>query len=206
VTVVATLPTALAERDQFVLFRYSERDGKPTKVPYCARTPWREASTTDPSTWSSLDRALQMSHEADGIGFVFTAEDPFVGIDLDGCITEDGEIEQWAAEIVETLDSYTERSPSGCALHVFVKAKLNGSRRRADKFEVYEDGRYFTLTGERVGSRETIEERQGQLDAVVARMLPPIADRGQTRPACARRRSRITRSWSSRSRPITRRR
>src|ERR687894_488035 len=77
-------------------------------------------------------------------------------VELDDCITDDGEIESWAAEIVEQLDSYTERSPSETGAHIFVKAKLNGSRRRSGGFEVYDERRFFCMTGESLGARETV--------------------------------------------------
>lgn len=45
------------------------------------------ASATDPETWWSFDEALEYAESEDpaGIGFVFTDEDSFVGIDLDDC-------------------------------------------------------------------------------------------------------------------------
>jgi len=156
-----------------MLYRVEGRDGKPTKVPYCATDPTRRARSTDPSTWTTFDEATAASSRADGIGFAFSPEDPFVGIDLDDCIDEHGEIEPWAAEIVERLDSYAERSPSGRGLHVIVAAKLTGSRRRSGDFEVYDRGRYFTVTGQRIGERETVEGRQDQLDALLAEVFPP---------------------------------
>lgn len=169
----ATIPAELRERDQWVLWRYEERgDGKATKVPRCAATPWRPASSTDPETWATSERAEQMRHEANGIGFVFTSDDPYAGIDLDSCVSEDGEIEPWAAEIVSALSSYTERTPSGSGLHIIVRGELRGDRRRTGKFEVYDRGRYFTMTGERIGACEGIEERQPELDALLARMFP----------------------------------
>src|SRR5207248_9040401 len=72
-----------------------------TRVPYTtlfrspcrADDPSRRASATDPDTWASLDAALTpwCRAEADGIGFVFSADDPFAGIDLDDCCI-DGEL------------------------------------------------------------------------------------------------------------------
>src|SRR5215211_438648 len=162
----ATIPAELRERDQWLLWRYVERDGKHTKVPFCAATPWREASSTDPATWSTFERASEKLGEpgVEGLGYVFSGDDPFAGIDLDGCLDDNGEIEEWAAEIVEQLDSYTERTPGGRGLHVIVRGELRGSRRRRGSFEAYDRARFFTVSGERVGQRETVEERHAQLD------------------------------------------
>ena len=51
--------------------------------------------------------------ESDGVGFVFTADDPFAGVDLDDCVGDAQRLHPAAAEIVERLASYTELSPSG---------------------------------------------------------------------------------------------
>src|SRR5947209_18741785 len=87
-------PDDLTERDQWVLWRYEARNGKPTKVPYQVNA--RKASSTDPSTWTTFEAALdslrQVADQFDGIGFVFTPEDPYCGIDLDDCIDDGGNI------------------------------------------------------------------------------------------------------------------
>jgi len=173
----ATIPNCLRERRQWLRWRYEQRGGKATKVPYVATDPLRPASSTDPATWGTFEQVQEVRAQADGIGFVFTANDPFVGIDLDDCITEQGEIAPWASEIVEALDSYTERTPSGRGLHIIVRAELRGPRRREGSFEVYDSGRYFTVTGERIGEREAVEDRREQLDVIYARMFPPEPER-----------------------------
>jgi primase-polymerase (primpol)-like protein len=87
-------------------------------------------------------------HGYGGIGFVFTPEDDLCGVDLDGCLDpETGEIEGWAQEIIEELDSYTEISPSGTGVHVLVRGTLPAGRNRKGRFEAYDRGRYFTVTG-----------------------------------------------------------
>ena len=110
-----------------------------------------------------------------GIGFVFTAEDPFCGVDLDGCLDQEtGEVEQWAQEIVEELSSYTEISPSGTGLHVIVKARLPEGGNRKSRIEMYDQARFFTVTGQRLdGTSHLIEERQTQVEALHARLFPP---------------------------------
>ena len=79
------IPPELKLREQWVMWRYEEREGKKTKVPYNSRT-GRRASATDASTWCLLIEALE-AYESDprwdGIGFVFTENDPLAGIDLE---------------------------------------------------------------------------------------------------------------------------
>src|SRR5271169_6290884 len=80
------VPDSLVELDQFIVWQYEQRDGgKPTKVPY--QVNGSRASSTDPKTWCSFDTALKTWQQSDpprwsGIGFVFSATDPFFGIDL----------------------------------------------------------------------------------------------------------------------------
>ena len=91
--------------------------------PLAART-GSPASTADSSTWGTFERVADF-RGADGIGFVFTEDDPYVGIDLDDCRDPDtGELTDLANSIVEQLDSYTEISPSGTGIHIIVRGVL----------------------------------------------------------------------------------
>jgi putative DNA primase/helicase len=81
------------------------------------------------------------------VGFVFCSGDPYVGIDLDDCVDpETGQIELWALQIIEELDSYTEFSPSGKGVHIIVKGKIPSAVKR-DEIEMYDCKRFFTITG-----------------------------------------------------------
>jgi hypothetical protein len=171
----ASIPAELRRLPQWVVWKYKQRPGsvKPTKVPYCASNPSVCAKTDDPSTWGSFDQALQVadSGRADGIGFVFTANDPYAGIDLDESITLDD-----AQAIIDTLASYTELSVSGKGVHLVVKAKVRRGRRR-DEVEVYDRGRFFVFTGRPItGTPRTIEPRQAELEAVIAEWFPELAN------------------------------
>ncbi len=78
----------------------------------------------------------QKRFRLDGIGFVFSTNDPYVGVDLDNCRNpKTGEIAPRALRIVQLLNSFTEISPSGCGLHVFVKGKLPKGGNRKDGLE-----------------------------------------------------------------------
>jgi primase-polymerase (primpol)-like protein len=173
------IPADLRARRQWVGWRRECRDGKATKVPYRATDPRVRASTTDARTWGSFDQAVAAVDrgKAEGIGFVFADSDPFCGIDLDGCRGEEGELSADAAAIVEELDSYTELSPSGRGVHVIVRARLEGARCRRGPVEMYDRGRYFTMTGARLaGLPHAPMPRQQQLHEVRARLFPPTPE------------------------------
>lgn len=176
------IPADLQAQPTWVCWRFQVRNGRQTKVPVCTRTT-RDASSTDPSTWSSFDDAIlawEKDARLDGIGFVFPPDGSFVGIDLDECIGEGGELSDGAREIVELIGSYTETSPSGRGVKIFIRArkpevarcvttKVEGAKR----VEVYSKGRFFTVTGRHlVGASRAVEERQAALDVLYARLWP----------------------------------
>jgi len=113
---------------QWVGWRYEVRHRKRTKIPKDPNT-GRNAKSDDAATWSTFDaaRAACQRHRWDGVGYVFSALDPFAGVDLDKCRDPaTGLLEPWAIEIVETLDSYTEVSPSETGLKIFIGRCLTG--------------------------------------------------------------------------------
>jgi len=175
------IPGELRERPQWVGFRLIPREGRWAKVPYDVVRK-RMARTNDPRTWSPFDAALACyrAGAVDGIGFVFSGDDPYVGVDLDGCRDPDtGRISAWAATVLAELDSYAEVSPSGTGVKVIVRGSLpcvgTGGRRRLDgvvspsgkpaEVELYHWGRFFALTGKRVEDAPATVEPRG---AVIA--------------------------------------
>lgn len=116
------------------------------------------ASSTDPATWTGYDMAHMRfldSPDVDGLGFVFTGQ-KFIGIDLDH-VVENGVINDFAKEIIRKCNSYTEFSPSGTGIHIFLKGHLERAYKRAP-LEVYQTGRYFTMTGKAVLPLRPIRE------------------------------------------------
>jgi putative DNA primase/helicase len=176
----------MKDLNQWVCWRSEKRDGKLTKVPYSPRSGLR-ARSDNPDSWGTLVEAEQAAErdDYDGIGFVFAARDPFCGVDLDSCVDpEMGEIEPWASEIVEGLDSYTEFSPSGRGLHIMVQAKLPPGGNRKDRIELYDRGRFFTVTMRRLpGTSRRIEDRQEEVDALHARLFLPEEQQAPAKPA-----------------------
>jgi putative DNA primase/helicase len=150
------IPEELAERPQWVCWRFFDRGGKMTKVPFTPGTDSR-ASTIDLMTWTTFEKALATYEDSDpgtpmgygGIGFVFSSADPFVGIDLDDCRgPKSGKIAPWAQDMIYRVDAgYMEISPSGRGLHIIVKGTVRGGGMRKGPIEMYSRGRFFTITG-----------------------------------------------------------
>ncbi|WP_202911855.1 phage NrS-1 polymerase family protein [Natrialba swarupiae] len=166
---VEAVPDTLAERPQWICWRTEDRDGKATKVPVDPET-GSFASTMDDRTWTTLEQALEYmaTGAATGVGFVFTATDPLVGVDLDDCRDpETGEPLEPAPSIIERLDSFTEVSPSGTGYHVILEGDLPDGRNRHGSIEMYDRARFFTVTADHVdGTPTSINERQEALEAV----------------------------------------
>lgn len=143
------IPSRLTTRDTWVCWQYEHRDGTSTKIPIDPAT-GTYASVSDPATWIGFDDAYQSYSETavDGIGFVFTPDDPFVGIDLDECRDPNsGTLTEWAKDVITQLDSYTEVSPSGTGVHIIAAGDLPPGNNRNDRIECYHTARYFTVTG-----------------------------------------------------------
>lgn len=168
-------PPDLLALPQWLRWRYEVRGGKRTKPPIHV-VENRRASSTDPSTWGTYGEALAGvgSHGTEGVGFAFTEDDPFAGVDLDECRDpETSEFEPWAQEVIDLLDSYTEVSPSGTGLKIWVRGRPPFTGKRRGQVEVYFSGRYFTYTGQHLaGTPAAVHERQEQLDQFVAQQFP----------------------------------
>ncbi|ELY76110.1 hypothetical protein C488_08487 [Natrinema pellirubrum DSM 15624] len=108
------------------------------------------------------------TENADGIGFVFTDDDPIVGVDLDDCRDpESGDVDDTAQDIIERLDSYTEISPSGTGFHVLIEGELPDGRNRRGSIELYDTARFFTVTGDHLEDMPTrVARRQDALVAI----------------------------------------
>lgn len=136
---------------------WQEEKGKYTKIPYSALT-GTKTSSTDHSQWVTFDEAMKAleAYSLDGLGFFFG--DGYVGVDVDHIGAdldrlEAGDItDNTAYEFMSTCKSYTEKSMSGTGIHIIIKGELPGSRRRKANVEMYQDGRFFAMTGDEIGT------------------------------------------------------
>jgi putative DNA primase/helicase len=171
-------PEALRVHDRWVCWTYEERDDKSKKPPISPFDGQRYAATGNPDTWGSYEAAVAYHGRSDtdteGLGFMLTSSGLFAGADLDDCRDSvTGAIETWARSVVGKLDSYTEVSPSGTGLRVFVLGTLSGDGNRADvesangHIELYDSDRYLTFTGNHVDETPTqVHARSDELEAV----------------------------------------
>ncbi len=177
---MADVPRELKDRRRWLLWRLVADEGKakPRKVPYMVdgETPGKWG---DPGEYArNLERlttfdvafaALESGGYA-GVGFAFTPDDPYCGVDLDGCLDASGAVSPKAAAWLARFEgAYVEASPSGTGLHAICRARLVGGGVKGDGFEVYDRGRYFTVTGRAFApTPTTIPDRQAAVDDLVA--------------------------------------
>ena len=168
VVVGEDIPRELKLRRQWVAARITpdpDRPGKSSKRPIDPRT-GGAASTTDGATWGAFDEAVAAAERlpagTGAVGFVFTADDPYCGIDFDGCY-EDGRISPEILGWVRQLDSYTEKSISGLGLHVICKGVLPQGGRRKGGIEMYDRSRFFVMTGKALPGLLWVNERAAAL-------------------------------------------
>lgn len=169
------IPAELKSARRWVCWKFEQRGGKMTKVPY---TPTgRRAKSNDPATWAAFDEC-RAAHEGggfDGIGFQLDGSG-IVGVDIDHAKDAAGNWNTAAADITERLASYAEISPSGEGVHIFIKAVKPGSKSKnaAAGVEMYDTKRFFTVTGNLFREElNAVQERQEALNGVYFKYLEP---------------------------------
>lgn len=165
--IIENIPTELKAFDQWVLWRAELREEKWTKVPYSLKN--RKAKVNAPNTWGTFEQIWQAYLNTPGftgVGFVLSENDPFSGFDIDKCrAPETGRVDPWALEYLYILNSYSETSPSQTGLRILVKGSLPPSGRRKGPVEMYETGRFLTITGHHLPNYPNrIKERTKQAE------------------------------------------
>ncbi len=166
------IPHELRPYKQFVCWKYVDRGKpKPDKIPVNART-LGNAGATWPNTWTSQDTAIktyQANYCLSGIGYVLTANDPYVMIDIDNCILY-GEPNEFACAVLNYLGTYAERSPSGRGLRLFVHSRHQPDAIKRPEIEIYSTGRFATLTGDVLDDRPIA--KVDDLDCFINKFVP----------------------------------
>ena len=175
-TASAVLPADLTGLDRWVAHR--------SKIPVDCHT-GIAGNVTDSATWVSYEeaRAFTAAHPETGLGFVLNG-DGIVGIDIDHCLVDGKVAEPQVQAILNRVRSYSEISPSGSGLHIYVRGQWPEGARNKIKLddgiavEVYNRNRYFTVTGNRFGESTEVTGDQNLLDYLYEEFFKREADDG----------------------------
>ena len=192
-----SVPSELKALRQWVMWKAEGRNGKPTKIP--KQVTGINAKADTPVTWTDYSSVITAARTGkfDGIGFVFSPNDLYIGVDLDNCI-RDRKLLDWAKEVLDRFQAvaYIEVSPSGNGIKIWTRAKLpSGAKHKVyinpntdEAIEAYDTGRYFTVTGR---GKFAIGNGQASVDWLTAKYLkqdipstsparPPVKDTRDT--------------------------
>lgn len=178
---------ALTSYKQFIVYKLvpdPHKPGKMKKFPCDATTgqmfpkdyQWQRRPECQVD-WFTAYMAAATFGPSYGVGFLFTPNDPFFFLDLDGCINPDNSY----AEIVNNVYGYfqgcaVEISQSGTGLHIFgtyENMPPHGCRKAGMEF--YHEWRFVALTGNVTGG-DAATSGQEYLQAFITNYLPPGSD------------------------------
>jgi hypothetical protein len=193
-------PTEATAVDQWVLWERGDNGKKVPIAPWATNGQMSGVDPYDPNHWTSFESAKEWQQHLPGVGcgFVLTADDEFVLIDLDD-VVRDGSPTQAAREILDTANSYTALSCSGTGIHVLGKGTLseevktiNGSivDGTDQSVEVYEKKRFAALTGNHVSTTPTavtdVQDLLTELEADYATVQSSSPDSAVKTPTLSR--------------------
>ena len=170
------IPEELKELRQWVAYKLvPRRNGKMGKVP---KNPFtgENAKSNDPDTWGTFDSAVTAVdlYDLDGVGIQLG--NGLHGIDLDGVVTDTGYTPE-ATDIIKTMNSNTELSPSGTGVHILAYGPLPKSGKtkltKTTEIEMYDSGRFFTVTGNALINENKIMQRTKEAAEVHEKYMKP---------------------------------
>jgi hypothetical protein len=137
---------------------WNEKKQKWTKIPHKAARPEFGLSNKSTIGWVSFDEAMAvyLAHpdKFAGVGYLMTDPHGIIGTDLDNCRDPaTGKLDDWAAEVVEQLGTYTEVSPSGTGVHAMSLGNVPEDWTNHERgIEVYggNEARFLCVTGQRL--------------------------------------------------------
>jgi hypothetical protein len=128
--------------------------------------------------WLTFDEALSgaVKHHLDGVGFIFKDGDGYVGIDFDDC-RKDGVIHSETVNWLRWFPTFQELSPSGSGIHALCKGIIRKALKATQlpngdgtSVEMYSQGRYFTFTGQSIGSKLDLGDCQIGIEKLIVHL------------------------------------
>lgn len=179
----------LSRFNHWVVYKKEKNREKITKIPY--QPNGYKAKPTDPQTWTTYNKAKDAmeTDKFDGIGYVLTADQGYICIDLDHCVNpETGDIDQWAMDIIDIVEkaggTYSESSPSGTGIHLWGRGKLPDNKgihspmKNGHDVEMYTNAHYMTVTGEPLNDTP-LNDIQPAIDKILTMLKKPPAESGE---------------------------
>jgi hypothetical protein len=174
------IPEELRSRNQWCVAAADERTGKyrvPSKI---TSKGLRRVDPTAPDSWSDFTSTTNfaLANPPHGAGYVLSADDPYVCIDLDikNPSTDPESPHLWTSKedidryhkIVMSFNSYTEQSSGGFGFHIWIRGTVGKGIKRGG-VELYSQERFIVCTGNVVLDRPIVEN-QAMLELLASEM------------------------------------
>ncbi|MBF1050220.1 phage NrS-1 polymerase family protein [Peptostreptococcus sp.] len=176
----STIPKSMQEHGRFCLWKLVMKLDKikPDKIPY--QLNGKRANATNSQHYSSFEETVETFASGGYADIGIGCFEPLRLVYVDDCVVN-RKLDERGQDIVDTLDSYTEFSPSENGIHIFILADgfAYDSERyyinnRNTHVEVYAPddvtGKFLTLTGKAIYDAD-ICERNSELQVVLDKYM-----------------------------------
>lgn len=198
------IPEKLKKEKRWCLYKIIPREGKNTKLPIMPNS--KPAKSNDKSTWHSYEECMKALSRNIGDGLGFFLGDGYIGIDIDKVSDEmieymvDKDAKSMTADFLRGISTYAEVSPSKTGLHFIGKGHVPGERKRYKNLEIYDEGRFFTVTGNVIKDKDRshIKPIEKELLPLYQKYMPDMGNqREENKTRDEKRNNTITRTRES---------
>ena len=176
------IPEELKKEKRWCLYKIIPRDGKNTKLPLMPNG--KPAKSNDKTTWNSYEDCIAALNQNIGDGLGFMLGDGYIGIDIDKVSDDimaysmDYHARSMTADFLRGISTYAELSPSKTGLHFIGKGKVPGERKRHKNLEIYDEGRFFTVTGNVIKDKDRshIKPIEQELLPLYQKYMPAVGN------------------------------
>ena len=176
------IPDNLKKEKRWCLYKIISREGKNTKLPIMPNS--KPAKSNDKTTWNSYEDCIAALNRNIGDGLGFMLGDGYIGIDIDKVSDDimaysmDYHARSMTADFLRGISTYAELSPSKTGLHFIGKGKVPGERKRHKNLEIYDEGRFFTVTGNVIKDKDRshIKPIEQELLPLYQKYMPAVGN------------------------------
>lgn len=175
----STISKFMQEHGKFCLWKLEMKSGKgkPDKIPY--QLNGKRADATNPQHYASFEEIVEVFAKGGYAGVGVGCFKPLRLVDVDDCVV-DRMLDERGQDIMDTLDSYTELSPSSNGIHIFVLADgfsydtekyyINNRNTHVEVYSPDVTGKFLTLTGKAIHGTD-VNERSKELQTVLEKYM-----------------------------------